>query len=68
LKVGEGIAGWVAKNGEQLIVPDVYTDALRQTHRRSYAVETRSIICIPLNSKRRVLNDSVGQCRHEGLR
>ena len=26
LKVGEGIAGWVAKNGEQLIVPDVYTD------------------------------------------
>src|SRR5246500_4875162 len=26
LKMGEGIAGWVAKNGEQLIVPDVYTD------------------------------------------
>src|SRR5947208_11479583 len=26
LKVGEGIAGWVAKHGEHLIVPDVYTD------------------------------------------
>src|SRR3954451_3556239 len=26
LKVGEGIAGWVAKHGESLIVPDVYTD------------------------------------------
>src|SRR5712692_2626993 len=26
LKMGEGIAGWVAKHGEQLIVPDVYTD------------------------------------------
>src|SRR3989441_7537455 len=26
LKVGEGIAGWVAKHGERLIVPDVYTD------------------------------------------
>src|SRR5438045_4959256 len=25
LKMGEGIAGWVAKHGEQLIVPDVYT-------------------------------------------
>src|SRR5436853_12756 len=23
LRVGEGIAGWVAKHGEQLIVPDV---------------------------------------------
>src|SRR5215470_655938 len=27
LKVGEGIAGWVAKHGEQLIVPDVEADA-----------------------------------------
>src|SRR5947207_13052978 len=26
LKVGEGIAGWVAKNGERLIVPDVMAD------------------------------------------
>ena len=26
LKVGEGIAGWVAKHGERLVVPDVYTD------------------------------------------
>ncbi len=25
LKVGEGIAGWVAKHGERLIVPDVYS-------------------------------------------
>src|SRR6266478_6225229 len=26
LKVGEGIAGWVAKKGEQLVVPDVLND------------------------------------------
>jgi len=26
MKVGEGIAGHVAKHGERLIVPDVYTD------------------------------------------
>src|SRR5271169_375523 len=26
LKVGEGIAGWVAKNGEQVVVPDVAAD------------------------------------------
>ena len=56
LKVGEGIAGWVAKNGEQLIVPDVYTDprfAKRIDEMTQW--ETRSIICIPLNSKHRVL-------------
>ena len=33
LKVGEGIAGWVAKHGERLVVPDVMRDPpLRQTH------------------------------------
>src|SRR5947208_3985453 len=26
LKVGEGIAGWVAKHGESLVVPDVSAD------------------------------------------
>src|SRR5947209_12805402 len=26
LKVGEGIAGWVARHGEPVVVPDVYTD------------------------------------------
>src|SRR6266536_5716808 len=26
LKMGEGIAGWVAKNGQALIVPDVQAD------------------------------------------
>src|ERR1700739_359648 len=56
LKVGEGIAGWVAKNGEQLIVPDVYTDP-RFAKRIDEVTqwETRSIICVPLNSKHRVL-------------
>src|SRR5215813_13909394 len=56
LKVGEGIAGWVAKNGERLIVPDVYTDprfAKRIDEMTKW--ETRSIICVPLRSKHRVL-------------
>src|SRR5262252_2943695 len=56
LKVGEGIAGWVAKNGEQLIVPDVYTDPRFATRIDEVTQwETRSIICVPLNSKHRVL-------------
>jgi diguanylate cyclase (GGDEF)-like protein len=56
LKVGEGIAGWVAKHGERLIVPDVMTDprfAKRIDEMTKW--ETRSIICVPLRSKLRVL-------------
>src|SRR3979490_424903 len=56
LKVGEGIAGWVAKHGEQLIVPDVEADprfAKRIDDTTKW--ETRSIICVPLRSKLRVL-------------
>jgi diguanylate cyclase (GGDEF)-like protein len=56
LKVGEGIAGYVAKHGERLIVPDVMTDprfAKRIDEMTKW--ETRSIICVPLRSKLRVL-------------
>lgn len=56
LKVGEGIAGWVAKHGERLTVPDVYNDS-RWARRvdETTNCETRSIICVPLRSKHRVL-------------
>src|SRR5260370_11328998 len=56
LKVGEGIAGWVAKHGESLIVPDVYTDprfAKRIDEMTKW--QTRSMICVPMKSKHRVL-------------
>jgi diguanylate cyclase (GGDEF)-like protein len=56
LKVGEGIAGWVAKHGERLIVPDVMADprfAKRIDEMTQW--ETHSIICVPLRSKHRVL-------------
>src|SRR5512140_2522458 len=56
LKIGEGIAGWVAKHGEPLLVPDVYTDprfAKRIDEMTQW--KTHSIMCIPLLSKHRVL-------------
>jgi diguanylate cyclase (GGDEF)-like protein len=56
LKVGEGIAGWVAKHGEPLVVPDVYNDerfAKRIDEMTKW--QTRSIICVPLRAKDRVL-------------
>src|SRR6266478_370850 len=56
LRVGEGIAGWVAKHGERLIVPDVYTDPrFAKRIDEMTKLETRSIICVPLRSKLRVL-------------
>src|ERR1700681_2846924 len=56
LKVGEGIAGWVAKHGEARVVPDVRTDTFF-ANRVDEATkwETRSVICVPLRSKLRVL-------------
>src|SRR5215510_13719747 len=56
LKVGEGIAGHVAKFGEKLIVPDVRRDK-RFTKRIDdlTQMETHSIICVPLKSKLGVL-------------
>jgi diguanylate cyclase (GGDEF)-like protein len=56
LKVGEGIAGHVAKHGERLIVPDVMTDprfAKRIDEMTKW--ETRSIVCFPVSSRLRVL-------------
>ena len=56
LKMGEGIAGWVAKHGEARVVPDVGSDpffASRVDDATKW--ETRSVICVPLRSKLRVL-------------
>jgi signal transduction histidine kinase len=51
LKVGEGIAGWVAASGETVNIPDAYSDKrfypavdLRSGYR------TRSILCMPMRN------------------
>jgi diguanylate cyclase (GGDEF)-like protein len=56
LKVGEGIAGWVAKHGEQVISADVENDP-RFSKRIDETTqwETHSVICVPLKSRLRVL-------------
>ena len=56
LKVGEGIAGWVAKHGQVLIVPDVQNDPRFSSRLDEITrLQTRSVICVPLRSKHRVL-------------
>jgi len=51
LKVGEGIAGWVAKSGETVNIPDAYIDERFQPAvdlRSGY--RTRSILCMPMRN------------------
>ncbi|MFQ5900289.1 MAG: diguanylate cyclase [Thermodesulfobacteriota bacterium] len=56
LKIGEGIAGWVAKEGMPLFVPDAANDN-RFTKRIDNITNfvTRSVICVPLKSKGKIL-------------
>ncbi|MDI6736672.1 MAG: GAF domain-containing protein [bacterium] len=53
LKLGEGIAGWVAKEGTPLLVPDVTKDP-RFTSKidQQTSFETKCILCIPLKIKK----------------
>ena len=51
LKVGEGIAGWVAASGEHVNIPDAYIDERFQPAvdlRSGY--RTRSILCAPMRN------------------
>ena len=68
LKPGEGIAGWVAEKGEALLIKDVSADArfsdkvdkkLKQT--------TKSIICVPLEIKGKIIGAAEVINRKDGL-
>jgi len=49
IKVGQGIAGWVAENGQAVIVPDVSKDTrfFSKVDERT-KMETRSIVAVPV--------------------
>ncbi|MFQ5662941.1 MAG: diguanylate cyclase [Terriglobia bacterium] len=56
LKMGEGIAGWVAQTGEAAIVPDVTKDPRFSSHVDEITkLRTHSNICVPIRAKERVL-------------
>ena len=57
LKMGEGIAGWVAYTGESLLVPDVQKDPrfAKRVDKQTHFI-TRSVICVPL----KVRNQTIG--------
>jgi diguanylate cyclase (GGDEF)-like protein len=52
VKVGQGIAGWVAKNGKPLVVQDVKRN--RYFHKAAdqvAQVKTQSVLCVPIVNK-----------------
>lgn len=58
IKIGEGIAGWVAKEGFPTIVPDVSKDKrfLRRVDRAAnLRHKIRSILCVPVKSSGKLL-------------
>lgn len=56
LKMGEGIAGWVAQHGEPVLIEDVKRDA-RFTQRVDdiTQMDTRSVVCVPIKGKEKIL-------------
>lgn len=56
LKMGQGVAGWVAQHGEPVLISDVSQDNrwFRGFDRES-GFETRSILCVPLRSKGQII-------------
>ena len=56
LKIGQGVAGWVARYGKPLIVPDVakdprfYSGVDKQTK-----FVTKSVLCVPMKSRDRII-------------
>jgi signal transduction histidine kinase len=68
LKPGEGIAGWVARSGETVNIPDAYADPrFNQAVDKASGFRTRSILCMPMPDHRghtigvvQVLNKRLG--------
>ncbi len=56
LKMGEGIAGWVAQEGTPVIVPDVSRDERFSSKLdKKTRFKTKSLMCVPIKSKGRVI-------------
>jgi diguanylate cyclase (GGDEF)-like protein len=56
VKMGEGVAGWVASTGKSLVVPDVSLDAQWSAFSRAHPeLRIQSIACLPIRSGTRTL-------------
>lgn len=56
LDIGEGIAGWVAKNNKPVIIPDVAKDRRFQGRIDKHSeFKTKNMICVPVEIKGKVI-------------
>ncbi len=56
IKLGTGIAGWVGKHKKSLLIPDCYADSrFNPDYDKRSNFKTRSMICVPLMRKNRLL-------------
>lgn len=56
LRVGQGVAGWVAKHGQSLLVPDLANDPrFYKDFDRTMATIVRSMLCVPLHIRGRLI-------------
>lgn len=59
LKKGEGIAGYVFQTGKSVLIEDAYGDPrFHQDFDRRTGYRTRSILCVPLKAKDRIIGIS----------
>ncbi len=56
LRIGEGVAGWVAREGVPVLIPDVSKDKHFSSRvDRSTGMKTKSIMCVPLKVEKRII-------------
>jgi diguanylate cyclase (GGDEF)-like protein len=56
LKIGQGVAGWVARYGQSIIVPDVTKDPRFYSGvDKKTKFTTKSILCVPMRSKDKII-------------
>ena len=56
IPLGQGIAGWVAKNGRSVIIPNARADPrFSATVDQNFGFNTRSLLCVPINLVNRTM-------------
>jgi signal transduction protein with GAF and PtsI domain len=50
VKLGEGVAGWVAKNCQPVLLKDVSKDSRFANHHARMDYKTRSVLSVPINA------------------
>ena len=56
IPLGQGIAGWVAKNGRAVIIPNVRADPrFSAAVDKDFGFNTRSLLCVPINMINRTM-------------